>query len=188
MKVTIGISNRHVHLKQEDFFTLFGQDAILEKSFELNQPHNFASTSFVTIQTAKNKIEKVRVLGELREYTQVEISMTDARILGIQPPIRESGDIDLGAKVTLIGPKGQIEVDSCIISERHIHITKEEKARLQLPDIVSLRVFGKKSGILGDVHLKISEDAYFECHLDTDEANAFLLNNGDQVEIIKENG
>lgn len=188
MKVAIGISNHHVHLKQEDFLELFGHDAVLEKSFDLNQPHNFASTSFVTIQTAKNKIEKVRVLGEIREYTQVEISLTDARILGIHPPIRQSGDIVGGAKVTIIGPKGQVDVDSCIISERHIHITREEKEKLQLPDVVSLKVPGEKSGILGDVHLKISNDAYFECHLDTDDANAFLLNNGDELEIITKNG
>lgn len=185
MKVSIGVSNRHVHLKKEDFEILFGESAVLEKKVDLHQPHNYASTSFVTIQTDKNRIEKVRVLGEIRDYTQVEISMTDAYYLGIQPPIRQSGDIQGGAIVTLIGPKGQVQVDSCILAERHIHITKQDKEKYQLPDIVSLKVEGPKSGILADVHLKISEDAYFECHLDTDEANAFLLNNGDELEIIK---
>lgn len=186
MKVTVGISNRHVHLKKEDFEILFGSDAVLEKKRNLNQPYNFASTSVVTIQTTKNKIENVRVLGELREYTQVEISKTDARTLGIYPPIRESGNTIGGATVTLIGPKRKITVDSCIIAERHIHITKEEKERLQLPDIVSLKVEGEKGGILEQVHLKVSKDAYYECHLDTDDANAFLIQNGDELEIIQE--
>lgn len=184
MKISVGISNRHVHLKKEDFEILFGKDAVLEKVADLHQPHNFTTASFITIATSKNKIDRVRVLGEFRDYTQVEISRTDARVLGIQPPVRESGDIIGGATVTLIGPKGQIEVDNCIIAERHIHITKDDQEKYQLPDVVSLKVVGEKGGILSDVHLKISEDAYFECHLDTDEANAFLLNNGDELEII----
>jgi len=185
MKVTVGISNRHVHLKQSDFFKLFGKNAILEKKVDLNQPHNFASTSFVTIKTDKNQIEKVRVLGELREYTQVEISKSDAYFLGINPPIRKSGDNKKGAIVTLIGPKGEVVADSCILAERHIHITEEEKEKYQLPDIVSLKIVGEKGGTLNNVHLRTSENAYFECHLDTDDANAFLLNNGDELEIIK---
>lgn len=184
MKVTVGISNRHVHLKKEDFLKLFGENAVLEKKIDLHQPHNFASTSFVTIKTAKNEIEKVRVLGEFREYTQVEISKTDAYYLGISPPIRESGDIKNGATVTLVGPKGEIEVNSCILAERHIHITKEDKEKYQLPDVVSLKIEGEKGGILHNVHLRTSENAYFECHLDTDEANTFLLENDIEVEII----
>lgn len=187
MKVSIGISNRHVHLTKQDFEVLFGKDACLEKQKDLKQPHNFASTSFVTIKTPKTAINNVRIVGEFRHYNQVELSKTDAYLLGINPPVRESGDVSNGAVVTLVGPRGEITVDSAIIAERHIHITKEQKEQLELPDTVSLKVLGEKSGIIGDVHIKVSEEAYYECHLDTDDANAFLLQNGDELEIIKEN-
>ena len=183
MKITVGISNRHIHLTKEDFEKLFG-DISLEKIADLNQPGNYTTNQLVTIQTEKGTIERVRLVGPLRNYTQVEISKTDAYKLGINPPIRTSGDIVDAAHVTLVGPVGQIETNSCILAERHIHITQELKDKYELPNTVSLKIQGQKGGILNNVHLKVTEEAYFEVHLDTDDGNAFLLKNNDEVEIV----
>ena len=101
MKVRIGVSNRHVHLKEEDFKKLFG-DVVLEKDKDLYQPNQFASIYKLTIKTLKNEIKNVRVLGPFRSYTQIEISKTDAYTLGLNPPIRTSGDLDGSEVVTLI--------------------------------------------------------------------------------------
>lgn len=185
MNIKIGISNRHVHLKQEDLELLFGIS--LEKEFDLNQPHNFASTSYVDLVTEKSSIEHVRVLGEIRNYTQVEISKSDAYKLGLNPPVRTSGDLEDSELITIVGPKGSITLNCCIIADRHIHITEEEKERFGLNDTVSIRIRGEKGGIFDNVHLKVSKESYFEMHIDTDDANAFLLQNDDEVEIINHN-
>lgn len=182
MKIKVGVSNRHVHLKQSDLDILFG--CSLEKDFNLNQPNNFASKNYVTIKTKKNQIDKVRVLGEIRSYTQVEISKTDAYKLGINPPIRNTGDLVGSGNVDIIGPIGQINVDACIIANRHIHISTEDKLKYNLPDKVRIKINGSKGGIIDNVYLKESPNAYFELHLDTDDANAFLIKSDDEVDII----
>lgn len=184
MKINVGVSNHHVHLKQDDFDILFGINNKLIKKNDLNQPHNFASTSTVDLVTNKGIIKNVRVLGEIRNYTQVEISKTDSYILGINPPVRASGHLDNSEEVTIVGPVGKITLKCCILADRHIHITKELQEKYGLNDTVSIKIGGEKGGILDDVHLKFSDDAFFELHIDTDEANAFLLESGDEVEII----
>ena len=183
MLVTVGISNRHIHLTKEDFKTLFGYEEMTKK-VDLSQPNNFACEEVLTVVAGTNYIPRVRVLGDFREHTQVELSQTDVRILGIKAPVRQSGDCSNAGKVTLVGPAGQLNVDSAIIAERHIHITKEKKEELGLPDVVSLKVSGEKSGVLGDVHLRIGDKAYYEAHLDTDDANAFRITADQEVEII----
>lgn len=182
MKVKVGVSNRHVHLKSDDIQTLFGQS--LTKIKDLNQPNNYMSDNFVTIKTAKDVIENVRVVGPARNYTQIEISKTDAYKLGINPPVRESGNLSDSEVVTLIGPKGSITTDGCIIADRHIHITYEDKLKYNLNDKVLVKIDGEKKGII-EVNLKASDEAYFELHLDTDDANAFLLKNGDELDIME---
>ncbi len=186
MKVKIGISNHHVHLTQKDLETLFGSDYKLNKIADLNQPGQFVTDSFVCIKTDKSTIEKVRVLGPVRNYTQIEISKTDSYHLGINPPVRDSGDLDGSEIVTLIGPKGQIKTNGCIIATRHIHILMEDAIKLGLDkyDKVSVKIGKEKSSIINDVHIKISDKSYYEMHLDTDDANACLLKNGDIGEII----
>ena len=127
ININIGVSNRHVHLKEEDFKILFGEQISLEKGKDLTQPGEFSSTCKLTIKTEKDSIEDVRVLGPLRDYTQVEISKTDAYKLGINPPVRESGDILNSEKVTLVGPVGSIDLnEGCIIATRHIHLTNND--------------------------------------------------------------
>ena len=186
MKVSVGISNRHVHLTEDDFKILFGNDAIMEIDRPVNQPGQYASKQRVTIQTTKNKYENVRILGPARSYTQVEISKTDAYFLGVNPPVRTSGDLTGASPVKIIGPKGEIDREAAIIADRHIHIDHETRVTLGLENVqeVSVRIVGEKGGILDHVMLKESNPAYYEMHLDTDDANAHLLKNNDEVEII----
>ena len=185
MKIKVGISNRHVHLTQEDLNILYGEGYILTKKVDVNQPGQFASVETVTLKTDKSEIENVRILGPVRNYTQAEISKTDAYKLGINPPVRDSGDIENSAIVTICGPKGEVTKECCILARRHIHVTPKEKEFYHLPNIVSIKVKGIRSGLMEEVYVKVADNSYFEMHIDTDEANAFLLNNDDEVEIIK---
>ncbi len=185
MKVSVGVSNRHVHLNNEDYKLLFG-DIPLTKRNDLNQPGMYACNETVTIKGSKRSIENVRVLGPLRSYTQVEISKTDAYYLGVNPPVRNSGELDGADEITIIGPKGEIIRNSAIIATRHIHVDKKIRMRKGLLNIkkVKVRIPGEKGGVINNVYLKDSDEAYFELHLDTDDANGFLLKQDDEVEII----
>ena len=185
MKINVGISNRHVHLNNDDYKLLFG-DIPLTKRNDLTQPGMYACNEVVTIKGEKRSIENVRVLGPLRSYTQVEISKTDAYTLGVNPPVRNSGDLSGASLITIIGPHGEITKESCIIATRHIHVDKKIREKYQLEGIekVNIKIPGEKGGIITNVYLKDSEEAYFELHLDTDDANAHLLKQNDEVEII----
>ena len=112
MKISIGVSNRHVHLTKEHLSILFGANYELEKKNDLTQPGQYASTAVVTIKTSKSEIDNVRVLGPIRNYTQVEISKTDAYKLGLNPPVRNSGDLGGSAHITIVGPNGSIDLES----------------------------------------------------------------------------
>lgn len=187
MKVMVGISNRHVHLTKEDFKILFGDQEEI-KIKDLKQPGMYATDNIVVLKGAKRNIEKVRVLGPLRDYTQVEVSRTDAFTLGINPPVRNSGDLKDACEITIVGPCGEITRNAAIIATRHIHLDKEQREKYGLVGVekVSLRINGEKPGIIENVYLKETEKAFFEVHLDMDDANAFLLNNDDEIEIIKD--
>ena len=187
MNVSIGVSNRHVHLTKEHLEILFGENYKLEKNNDLNQPGQFSSTSLVTLKTEKDEINNVRVIGPIRDYTQVEISKTDAYKLGINPPVRNSGDIKGSSGITIIGPKGKIDLnEGCIIATRHIHILPSQVKAYNLEGIekVNVKINGEKGGIITNVYLKVSDESYFEMHLDTDDANAHLVKNGDIGEIL----
>ena len=141
----------------------------------------------VTIKGPKRSIENVRVLGPNRNYTQVEVSKTDSFTLGIDPPVRNSGDLDLSESVTLIGPNGEVTLkEGCIIATRHIHLSQKhiKQYKLEGKEKVSVRIKGEKGGILENVYLKVADNSFFELHLDTDDANAHLIKNGDIAEII----
>lgn len=187
MKIQVGVSNRHVHLKKEHLDILFGEGYELEKVSDLTQPPNFIANDFVTIVGVKGEIEKVRIIGPVRPYTQVEISKTDAYKLGLNPPVRESGDVLNSAPIKLIGPKGEIDLEyGCIIAERHIHIKPEQVKFYNLEGKEKVNVFvnTEKGGILSNVYLKVSEQSFLELHLDTDDANANLIKQGDIIEVI----
>ena len=188
MNIKIGVSNHHVHLKKEDLENLFGSNYELQPQKELSQPGEFASQEKIILKTEKGIIENVRILGPVRNYTQVEISKTDAFKLGLNPPVRESGDLKGSESITLVGPKGEVSInEGCIIASRHIHITHADRVRMDLLDVdkVSVRINGIKGGIMENVTLKESDNYVLEMHIDTDDANAHLINQGDIGEIIK---
>ena len=175
MLVKIGVSARHVHVNKEDLEILFGKGYELTKKVDLTQPGQYACNEQVTLEGTKGKIERVRILGPLRGESQVEISKTDSFALGINPPVRNSGDLEGAALVKIIGPKGEVEVPAAIIAARHVHATKEDAIKYGFLDkeFVSLKIIGEKSGILENVYVRISDSFYYEAHLDTDYANAF---------------
>lgn len=188
MKVSVGVSNRHIHLNKKDLDFLFGNNYKLHKKNDLRQKGQYSCLETLIIKTNKGRIENVRVLGPIREYTQVEISKTDAYKLGLEPPIRTSGDLKNSETIKILGPEGLlIKENACIIATRHIHISEEDlkKYGFNKDEKVKLKIKGEKPGILENVTFRVQENAFFEVHLDTDDANAFMLKNGDEVEIIK---
>lgn len=182
MEVTIGVSNRHIHLTKEAIEQLFGTGYELTKKKDLKQPFQYACEETVTLKTDKSEMKGVRVLGPARSYTQVELSKTDAYTLGINPPVRESGNVGGSAPITVIGPSGSLELtEGCIIATRHIHATEEDIKRLGLVgvEMVDVKVSGDKGGVLSNVALRATDTSFFEMHIDTDDANAHLIKNGD---------
>jgi putative phosphotransacetylase len=187
-KVTVGISARHVHLSREDMDKLFGPGSELTFVKALTQPGQFSAEEKVTLVGPKREIKNVRVLGPLRSQTQVEISRTDAFTLGIEPPVRDSGDLANSAPLKIVGPKGEVELkEGAIIAKRHIHMTPADAERLGLKDkqLVSVRVKeGERALTFDEVLVRVSEKFALDFHVDTDEANAAGLKNGQLVEII----
>lgn len=177
------ISNRHVHLTKEIYEMLFDEEMSVRNY--LNQTGEFASNQVVTIKNGDKEIKNVRVLGPFRNYTQIEISKRDARNLDVFPPVRRSGDLENTPKIILKTPKNEIETDGVIISQRHVHMNNEDANKMGVLDKqrVQIKVNGEKSGIM-DAEVKISDNGYYELHLDTDDANAFLLEDNDEVTLI----
>ena len=187
MNVRIGVSNRHIHLTKESVEVLFGKDYELQKLKDLYQPGQFAASSQVTIKTEKGEIRKVRVIGPVRAYNQVEISRTDAYQLGINPPVRESSYTKDSSPITVIGECGEITLEEgCILATRHIHMPRVLLDTLGLKEdsLVSIHVGGPKAGTLENVSLRVSDDCKLEMHIDTDDANAHLIQNGDEGDLI----
>lgn len=176
MEVNIGISNRHVHLTKEVYEMLFDEE--LEFVRPLNQPGEFAAEQKLTIVVGDKEITGVRVLGPFRSYNQVEISRKDALTLKINPPVKASGDLEGAVSVTLKTEKGSVILDAGIIAQRHVHMSKEKALELGVQDKqkVQIKIDGERSGII-DAYVKISDNGYFEAHVDTDDACAFLLDN-----------
>lgn len=185
--VPVGISNRHVHLSRADMDTLFGPGANLTRKKAVKQPGQFAAEETVTLKTAKGKIERVRVLGPLRNQTQIELSISDSFRLRLTPPVRMSGDLESTPGVEIIGPCGKVEKDcGVVIAWRHIHMDPATAARIGVHDGQKLAIEsgGDRGGILHNVMLRVSEDSVPELHVDIEEANALNLHNNDQVKIL----
>ncbi|WP_226643111.1 phosphate propanoyltransferase [Mesobacillus subterraneus] len=185
--VPVSVSARHVHLQQEHVNQLFGEGYSLTKLKEISQPGQFACNEQVTIEGPKGKIEKVRILGPLRSQTQVEIARTDARKLGLTPPVRNSGNLAGSSPISIIGPKGKVVLqEGCIIADRHIHMTPKDAAQFGVRDKqkVSVLVDGEKAGIMGQVTIRIRENYALDMHIDTDDANAFGLAGNELLKII----
>ncbi|MBU5437536.1 phosphate propanoyltransferase [Tissierella sp. MSJ-40] len=185
--IPIGVSNRHAHLSREDLDILFGTGYQLNKVKDLKQPGQYATDEFVTIKGPKGEIKNIRILGPLRNKTQIEVSITDGFQLGIKPPIRESGNLDDSCPIEIIGPKGSIRKSNGVIAAlRHIHMSPgiAEKLNLKDKDIVDVEVPGIRRGILGNVLIRVSDKYELEMHIDTDESNAYNLRNNDKVKIV----
>ncbi len=186
--IKVGVSARHVHLSREDLDTLFGKGFELTKKKTL-MGKEFASDQLVTlVGPSLRSIENVRVLGPVRKNTQVEISRTDTFVLKVSPPVRPSGDIAGSEKLVLVGPKGCVYLkEGVIIANRHIHLTPEYamKNGIKDGDYVDVLVESVKPTKFFDVQVRVRDDFNVEMHIDTDDANACGLKNGDTVKILK---
>jgi len=185
--VPVGVSARHIHLTQEDVEKLFGAGYQLTKKKEL-MGGQFAANEQCTIVGLKLRaIENVRILGPVRKKSQVEISATDARTLGVNAPLRQSGDTAGSAPIALVGPKGAVYLDEgCIVAARHIHMTPAEAASVSLHDgdYVSVRMGNERGAVLDHVKIRVDESFSLEMHIDTDEANACQVKQGDCAFIV----
>lgn len=185
--VPVGISNKHLHLCKEDLETLFGLGAKLHSIKELKQPGQYAADEKVDLVGPKGTLKGVRILGPVREETQVELALTDARILGVAVPVKESGKLDNTPGIKLVGPAGEVEIaKGAIAALRHIHLSSAQATEAGLVDkqIVSVNVPGERGLIFDNVLVRAGDAYEKEMHLDTDEANAAGLSNGAEVEIL----
>lgn len=186
--VPVGISNRHVHLSNEDLQSLFGENYKLTKKMDLKQPGQFAANETVTIRGPKGQFEKVRILGPVRNESQVEISMTDSFRLGVRAPIKESGNLENTPGIEIEGPEGIIRLkQGTIIALRHVHMTPDyaEKLGFKDKDVIEVKTVGEREGVLGNVLVRVSQKSALEMHIDVDEANACALKNNDIVVLHK---
>lgn len=184
MNVKVGVTNRHVHLTREDLNKLFGDNYELTPRNYLDQPGQFASVETVSLKTPKNIKEYVRIVGPVRPYTQVEVLESDKEYFGINPPIRNSGDLEGTETITIIGPKGEIRKEnSCIIANRHIHINTRDAKDFKDDEIVSIKY---NNLILDNVHIKIGDSYALAFHINKDDAVKNNIENGGIVVLRKE--
>jgi len=187
-EVPIGVSARHVHLTQAHLDVLFGVGYQLTKNKSLSIPSQYAANERVTLVGRKQAIEYVCILGPIRTVSQVEVSMTDARALGVSVPVRESGNTAGSAPLTIMGPKGTLDLpEGCIIAARHVHMSPEDAIRLGLLDgqEVCIRICGVRAATFHHVKVRVDPSYVLELHIDTDEANAVGARNGDMAVLIK---
>lgn len=186
MSIPVGISNRHVHLSTADLARLFGPGHELTVRKELSQPGQYAAEETVTLVGPRGVLERVRILGPVRGATQVEISLTDGRCLGVRPPVRDSGNLAGSPGLTLVGPKGAVTLEEGVIAAlRHIHMSPADAARfgVQDGDLVQVKTGGPRALSFDQVLVRVSPQFRLEFHIDTDEANAAGLENGDRVQL-----
>jgi putative phosphotransacetylase len=177
VKIPIETSARHIHVSQADLEVLFGEGAELHFIKKLSQPGQYLCQERLTVKGPKGQFEKIAVLGPVRKDTQVELSLTDTRKLGIPGVIRQSGDIEDTPGCTLIGPCGELTISKgVIVAKRHIHMTPDEAIRLHVRDNDEVFVLTKSYGralIYADVVVRVHRNFRLAMHVDTDEANAF---------------
>ena len=188
-QVLVETSARHVHLSQKDLDTLFGEGYQLTNKKDLSQPGQFACTERVDVVGAKKTLAGVTILGPVRPDTQVELSLTNARAIGVDAPIRESGDVAGSGSCRLVGPKGEIELTQGVIAaKRHIHMTPADAGEFGLKDkdIVSVKIDSDgRALVFGDVVVRVSSKYALAMHIDTDESNAAGVKPGMMGEVLK---
>lgn len=189
LSIPIETSARHIHITETDFKTLFGADAKLTYIKELSQPGQYACKERLTVVGPKGHFENVVILGPFRSATQIEISVTDARKLGLPSVIRQSGDLVETPGCTLIGPAGQIELqEGVIVAKRHIHMTPIDAIRSHVKDndiVFVITTSYERSLIFSDVVVRVSPSYRLAMHVDTDEANAFANDDHPTGVILK---
>ena len=191
MEIPVEISARHVHLSKADKEALFGAGYTLTRKRDLSQPGQYLCEERVKLVTASGEIANVAVLGPERKQTQVELSLTDARILGLKPPIRLSGDLRNAADVMIIGPKGVITArGSVIVAKAHVHMTPEDarKYGVEHGQSVNIRIGTERSVTLNDVQVRVDKNFGLAVHIDYDEANAAQVSGGNIVGCLQKNG
>ncbi|SCX89383.1 phosphate propanoyltransferase [Alkaliphilus peptidifermentans] len=185
----IALSNRHLHLSREDINSLFGEGYELKNFKDLSQPGQFAAVEKVDIIGPKGTISGVRVLGPARNSTQIEVSLGDSFVLGLKPPVRDSGNLSDSPGVKIVGPNGEVELkEGVIIASRHIHMHTSDAEAFGVTDkqTVKVRTFGERAVIFENVLARVHPTFALEMHVDVDEGNAAGVKNGDLVELIIE--
>lgn len=178
-KVTVGISNRHVHLTKDVYDKLF--DNPITKRNDLKQIGQFAANQTVDLICGDKVIEHVRIVGPLRDYNQVELLPSDAKLLGINPPIRRSGDLDNSETITIRTVKGSVTLENvCIIAQRHVHFNTKDMDKYHVKDKDILKVH-LNNGETFEVQARVSDDGCYELQIDRDDAVLFGLKSGDEV-------
>ena len=180
MKVKVAVSNRHIHLTKETYEKLFGNSNITVKRY-LHQIGQFASDQSATLEYNGKQIEHVRIVGPFRNYNQVELLKSDLEYLGIKEMVRKSGDIKGTPGITIVNENNKVTINEGVIrAERHIHVNTKDKDALGLNDNDEVIVNNKFNAFI-----KVSDDGYFELHIDKDEALEYNLFTDDEVEFIK---
>lgn len=185
--VPVASSNKHIHLSRADVERLFGEGYKLKELRPLSQPGQFACEETLTFEGSKGQLKKMRVLGPERSETQVELAVTDCFKAGVKPVVRMSGDLAGSPGGKLIGPKGEVVLDKgVIVAARHLHMSgpQAEKFGLKNGDVIKLQKGGERPVIFDKVIVRAGKSHEMEVHVDTDEANAALIKNGDLLEII----
>lgn len=187
-KILVEVSARHVHVTQEHLEALFGAGYTLTKKKDLSQPGQYACAEKVTVKGPRGEL-KFSILGPVRKASQVELSLTEARQLGLKALVRESGDIAGTSGCTLVGPNGEVELSEGVIAaKRHIHMTPQdaENYGVQDKDVVSLRLETEGRALtFGDVVVRVSDRFALAAHVDTDEANAAAIPGSCMAELVK---
>ncbi|GAC43214.1 phosphate propanoyltransferase [Paenibacillus popilliae] len=185
--VPVGVSGRHIHLTQQDIETLFGAGYQLTEFKSLSQPGQFAANETVEVIGPKGSFKKVRILGPARPASQLEVSRTDAFTLGVNSPVRESGNIEGTPGIQLKGPTGEVELQQgVIVAARHIHFHTSDAEKWGIQDKAKLRVRvgGDRGVVFENVIARVHDNFALDMHIDTDEANAAGVKNGDTAEIV----
>lgn len=188
-QVTVGVSNRHLHLSPSDVEALFGEGHTLTVKKMLSQPGEFASEETVTLIGPKGTLPGVRILGPARNHSQVELALTDAIKLGLKVPVRDSGNLEDAPGVEVAnGDKKIIISHGAIAAMRHLHMTEEDaqKFGVQDKDLVKVVFDGPRGGVFHNVIVRVNPNYALDFHIDTDEANAFGIKNGDLATVIAE--
>jgi putative phosphotransacetylase len=185
--IPVGVSSRHIHLSADHLDQLFGKGYALSPMKELSQKGQYAAKETLSLVGPKGMIKEVRILGPSRGATQIEISRTDGYQLGIHPPLRLSGDIEGTPGIALYGPKGLVVIErGVIVAKAHIHMSLEDAGRFQVKqgDRVAVQTRGERPLLFKEVIIRVNPKFSLDFHIDTDEANAGLIHQGDRVEIL----